>query len=338
MKAFKAILVGAGNISAAWLNAVTARKDIVIVAVADPNRENAQRRISEFHLNAAWYPDLEGALQAIRADVVLDCSIPACHAPDSLLALRHGCHILTEKPMATTCGEARRIIQAAEANHRIHAVIQNRRYFKEINAFRTSVQKDIGELTTLNADFYIGAHFGGFRDAMKHVLLLDMAIHSFDEARYISGAEPVSVYCVEWNPAGSWYAHDASAMAIFKMSNGIVFCYRGSWCSEGMHTSWECDWRAIGTQGTVVWRNDTEIKGQKVVATGDFTSKFRTFAPRPKELKFCGHAGVINDFLTAIKKGTQPPTCCTDNINSLAMVEGAIRSAELEREVFISEL
>ncbi len=58
---------------------------------------------------------------------------------------------------------------------------------------------------------------------MTHVLLLDMAIHTFDAARLISSADPVGVYCHEWNPAGSWYDRDASAAAIFEMSNG--------WCT-----------------------------------------------------------------------------------------------------------
>jgi predicted dehydrogenase len=75
----------------------------------------------------------------------------------------------------------------------------------------------------VNADFYIGAHFGGFRDQMQHVLLLDMAIHSFDQARMVMQADPVSVYCREWNPKGSWYQHGASVVAVFEMTGGIVY-------------------------------------------------------------------------------------------------------------------
>ena len=41
----------------------------------------------------------------------------------------------------------------------------------------------IGDLTTINCDFYIGAHFGGFRDKMPSPLILDMAIHHFDLLR-----------------------------------------------------------------------------------------------------------------------------------------------------------
>lgn len=78
----------------------------------------------------------------------------------------------------------------------------------------------------LTADFFIGAHFGGFRDAMPSPLLLDMAIHTFDAARYLSGADPLAVYCDEFNPAWSWYAGNACATAIFEMTGGLRYVYR----------------------------------------------------------------------------------------------------------------
>ena len=39
----------------------------------------------------------------------------------------------------------------------------------------------------VHADFFVAPHFGGFREEMDHVLLLDMAIHTFDAARYMTG-------------------------------------------------------------------------------------------------------------------------------------------------------
>lgn len=35
---------------------------------------------------------------------------------------------------------------------------------------------------------------------MDHPLLLDMAVHAFDAARWFLGADPVGVYCEEFNP------------------------------------------------------------------------------------------------------------------------------------------
>ncbi len=118
---------------------------------------------------------------------------------------------------------ARRMVEAAAASGKTFAVMQNRRYDPNIRRLCEFIGSGaIGRVTTVNCDFYVGAHFGGFRDHMRHVLLLDMAIHTFDAARLITGSafeaqsgDPTGVYCKEWNPAGSWYDHDASAVAIF---------------------------------------------------------------------------------------------------------------------------
>ena len=76
------------------------------------------------------------------------------------------------------------MITAARAAGRLHAVIQNRRFLPGIRRIKAALPL-IGELTAVHVDFFIGAHFGGFRDQMQHVLLLDMAIHTFDAARWI---------------------------------------------------------------------------------------------------------------------------------------------------------
>ncbi|HEX9169388.1 MAG TPA: gfo/Idh/MocA family oxidoreductase, partial [Roseiarcus sp.] len=48
-----------------------------------------------------------------------------------------------------------------------------------------------------------------------------------------------------------------------------------------------------------------------------------------------GHLGVLGDFLAAVRSGVQPETAGRDNIRSLAMVFGAIESAEAQRRVGI---
>jgi len=245
--------------------------------------------------------------------------------------------VLSEKPMANSMAEARRLVRAVEKAGRLFTVMQNRRYDPRIRALRSFLDSGaVGDLTTLNGDFYLGAHFGGFRDQMQHVLLLDMAIHSFDQARLISGADPVAVYCREWNPRGSWYAHDASAIAIFEMSNGLVYTYRGSWCSEGLNTTWECDWRAIGSRGSVTWDGGDAFRAQCVDKDEGFIRPMRDAAvPILDTPKKDGHAGCIRDFIDCVRTGRVPETVCTDNIKSLAMVFGAIKSAESGRRVLI---
>jgi predicted dehydrogenase len=164
---------------------------------------------------------------------------------------------------------------------------------------------------------------------MEHVLLLDMAIHTFDAARLIAGADPVAVYCKEWNPPGSWYDHDASAVAVFEMSEGLVYTYRGSWCAEGVNTRWECDWRVIGERGSVTWDGAEGFESQVVAKTGGFTSEWDevTIPPLHPNDRTGGHAGQIADFVDCVRTGRVPETVASDNIKSLAMVFGAIESA-----------
>ena len=48
-----------------------------------------------------------------------------------------------------------------------------------------------------------------------------------------------------------------------------------------------------------------------------------------------GHFGVLSDFVAAVRAGAEPETAGRDNIRSLAMVFGAIESAEAQRRVSI---
>ena len=173
---------------------------------------------------------------------------------------------------------------------------------------------------------------------MKHVLLLDMAIHTFDAARCITGADPVAVTCHEWNPPGSWYDHGASAVAVFEMTGGVVYTYCGSWCAEGLNTTWESQWRIIGQKGSCLWDGADDFRAQAATKTGGFISELEDIeVPSyngPKD-KLGGHEGIMREFLRCIRTGGKPETVCTDNIKSLRMVFAAIESAETGKRVAI---
>ncbi|MBN1402720.1 MAG: Gfo/Idh/MocA family oxidoreductase [Anaerolineae bacterium] len=335
----RALLVGCGGISRAWLRALQDMPAVQIVGLVDIIEANARARADEFGLQGALIEtNLAKALEALGPQVVFNCTIPEAHREVTLTALAHGCHVLGEKPLADSMAHAREMVSAAQAAGKLFAVIQNRRYDPNIRRFRHLIASGaLGPLTTLNSDFYLGAHFGGFRDRMAHVLLLDMAIHTFDQARLISGADPMSVYCHEWNPPGSWYDHDATAVAVFEMSGGLIYTYRGSWCAEGLNTTWEADWRAIGVEGSATWDGAEGFVAETVQARGGFRSELAPLEvpahdPGPK---VGGHAGVIREFVRCVQHGGVPETAAADNIHSLAMVFGAIESAERGERVRI---
>lgn len=329
----RALVVGAGGISNAWFPPL--RKERVdVVGVVDLDAARAQAQVARHELKAEVYTDLKAALAATAPDFVVDLTTPNAHAAVTIEALNAGCHVIGEKPMAASMAEARRMVRAAERNDRLYMVSQSRRWIGQHAAMADAVAKGrIGTLTTLNCAFYIGAHFGGFRDEMESPLLLDMAIHQFDLARFMSGCDPVAVYAKEFNPHGSWYKGDVAATCVFEMTNGVVFTFTGSWCAEGCHTSWNGDWRFIGDRGTLLLEGEQPPHGQVVVGKTGFNRKLRDVKVPVRTMKQGGMHGALREMLAYLRTGRMPQTHGRDNIQSLAMVFAAIESSRKGRRV-----
>lgn len=329
--------------SKGWLRAIADTPELAsavqITGLIDLDQGAATARGSEFAPHAATGTDLSAMLDRLRPDVVFDLVVPDARRDVVLTALAAGAHVLSEKPMAPSLDDARAMIAAAQSAGKLHAVIQNRRFLPGIRRVRELLaQGTLGQLTQVHADFFVGAHFGGFRDQMDHVLLLDMAIHTFDAARFIIGTAPSGVYCRETNPPGSWYAHGAAAEALFDFDGGTGFSYRGSWCAEGANTSWESSWRIIGTKGTLIWDGNEGFSAHVVTgAEGFIRPTAPVEVPPLAGTLIHGHAGVIADFISAVRGGHHPMTEGTDNIQSLAMVLAAIKSAQTAQRVSLNQ-
>jgi len=328
----RVLQVGCGGISAAWLDPLKEMDGVELAGLVDLDREAVAKAAVDRGGDSLYQgTDLEKALAELQPDVVFNCTVPRAHREVTLAALAHGAHVLSEKPLSDSLESALEMIDAAKAAGRLFAVMQNRRATAACRSVRRALEEGtIGEVHTVHADFFLGPHFGGFRDAMEHPLLLDMAIHGFDQARYLSGANPASVYCHEFNPEGSWYSHGASLVAIFEMTRGIHFTLRGSWCAEGLPTSWDCDWRIIGTRGTLKWDGEQQITCERVTGGSDF---FREVEPVSVPLEAevreqQGHRGMIRDFIACVRNGSRPETVAEDNIYSLAMVLAAVNSTQ----------
>ena len=339
VKPLKVVQVGCGGMGRGWIENALKTAGIQLVGIVDLQRIAAEAVAEKFGLSQSIiFDSLESALDATAVDVVFDVTVPSAHESVVVMALNRGMHVLGEKPMSESLASARRMVTAAEQAGKIYAVTQNYRCEPGIRSLKTFLDSDaIGPVQEAHADFFIGAHFGGFRDEMAFPLLLDMSIHTFDAARYLTGADPVSVYCQSFNPSRSWYKGDASAVVIFEMTGGVVFSYRGSWCSEGLNTSWNSTWRIAGARGSVTWDGGESFKAQaiKTGAPPAFHLEQLTLAVPVEPLPRTGHAALMHDFVSAIRTGIRPETDCRDNIKSLAMVLAAVESAKCGRKVAV---
>ena len=329
----RVVLVGAGNMGRHWLDTLVETPEVELVGVVDLDLDLARRAIDERGLSAVAGVSLKDIVTESQAQGVIDVTVPPAHHAVNTEALFLGLPVLCEKPIAPTVAQALSLVAAEEVTGQLLMTSQSRRYYPALAELK-DVVGTIGEVGVLTTEFFKAPHFGGFRDEMDHPLLVDMAIHAFDVARYLLGAEPVAVDCRSYNPSWSWYRGDAAATAVFEFPGGVRYTFTGSWCSPGLETSWNGSWRVSGSRGSAGWDGE----GHPTVEYADSAE------PGPRQerdgpsTERSEIAGALDEWIHALRTGAVPSGDIHTNIFSLAMVEGAVRSADCERRVSMDEV
>ncbi|OAS82579.1 MULTISPECIES: Gfo/Idh/MocA family protein [Metabacillus] len=334
----KIVVAGCGGMSNTWLDYAESRKNAEIVGLVDVNIDAARGMAERRSLDVPAFSDLSQAIKETNANLVFDVTIPAAHKHIVTTAFEAGCNVFGEKPMAESLEDAKAVLHMSQKTGKKYSVMQNRRYLKQIRAFQHLLSSEvIGKVGSIHADFFLGPHFGGFRDVMDNPLIVDMAIHTFDQARFITGADAISVYCHEYNPPGSWYNGNASAICIFEMNDGSVFTYRGSWCAIGMQTSWEADWRVTGSKGSARW-DGNRLPVYEVIDHSqptDFIDPIKTEEVQSNWEGQEGHWGCLDEMFASLEENRLAETDCSDNIKSMEMVFGAVESAKTGKKILL---
>ena len=175
------------------------------------------------------------------------------HAEMAFAALRAGKHVLLEKPMATSYGEAAAIAEAARNSGKVFTVGMNQRFTEESQIIKALAERgDLGEIYHAKAYWFrrsgipvLGTWFnrkemaggGGLYDIGVH--LLDLCLHLMDnfEVQSVSGAT-YSKFGPRGLGGGTWgmsepdsdvFDVDDFATAFIKMKNGATVSLDVSW-------------------------------------------------------------------------------------------------------------
>ncbi|UFU07804.1 Gfo/Idh/MocA family protein [Ruania halotolerans] len=325
----RVIQVGAGGMGRAWLRTIVASPDVELVGVVDLDMDVARTALAETGAGPAQVgASLTELAAATSADAVVNVTVPAAHSPVNLEALALGLPVLCEKPMAESVAQCLPMIAAAERAGQLLMISQSRRYYSQLASLR-EVLGGLGPVEVARCDFARAPHFGGFREQMAEPLIVDMAIHQFDLARDLMGADPVSVYCESSNPSWSWYAGNAVATAVFTFAGGSRFAYTGTWCGPYPETSWNGTWQLGASGGGVRWDGD-HLPTAYAPDGAPLAVHERKV---PEEI-----AGSLAEFVACLRDGTEPATAGWRNVISVAMVEAAVRSSAEARVVTIAEV
>ena len=180
-------LIGAGYVSKFHVLAVKRLPDVTLAGICDLDAARAQLAAKD-----AECPAYTSTAQLFEAgvDVVHILTPPAAHAALTIQALEHGCHVLVEKPLATSVEDCDRIAAAAATANRIvcvnHSLLYDPFIVRALDLVRAGA---VGDILTVDyfrsSDYppYLGGPLppqyraGGypFRDLGVHALYLMQA-------------------------------------------------------------------------------------------------------------------------------------------------------------------
>ncbi|WP_278089927.1 Gfo/Idh/MocA family protein [Peribacillus frigoritolerans] len=344
LKPLKIIQVGLGGWGWSWIQVALDSPHWELTAIVDLNQEVLSKACDNYGIDyRKAFKTLKEALEDVEADAVLIVAPPQFHAPIAIEALESGLHCIIEKPLAATMEDSLKIVRTAERVNLKVMVAQNYRFKRAPQTVKRVLEKNvIGDIGTVYINFQKSPQFEGFRNEMEEPLIIDMAVHHFDQIRGILGLEPKQVTANSWNPKWSGFKGNAIGSVLFEMEDGVMVNYVGSWVSKGWETTWDGDWRIQGTEGELRWAdNKVTFKSSDVFKSVFMEGALETngemavdLIQLPSEERLAS----LEEFALSIHQNREPETSGKDNLKSLAMVLGANLSVKMRRPVTIDEI
>jgi myo-inositol 2-dehydrogenase/D-chiro-inositol 1-dehydrogenase len=189
---------------------------LVAVSRAD---EAAGRAFAAEH-GVAFVADPVALARHPGVDAVVSAVPPDLHRPIALAAIAAGKALLVEKPLAATVEDAEAIAAAARAATATVAVAHTQRFDPLFVALRERLPS-LGALRVLAIDQRLDPGARPWTDAPgRGGALLVTGVHAFDLARWLTGAEPVSV--VAETSAAPGRATEDTFAAVMRFEPGDV--------------------------------------------------------------------------------------------------------------------
>lgn len=242
-----------------------------VAAVADADAERLASRGDELGVKARYASGVQ-MIRKEKLDIVCVATPNRLHKPLTIAALKAGCHVLCEKPMAMNAREAADMLRAARAARRRLMINFSFRFTPVSWALKKEVERGIlGDIYFARTVWLRrrGLPRGGWFSQKAQSgggPLIDLGVHRLDLALWLMDyPEPEWVVARTYDHLGSAAAKaerkhfdvEDLAAAFITFKNGASLELEASWAGhikerELMET------RLLGTQGGLVQRNLNE--------------------------------------------------------------------------------
>lgn len=306
---FKFVIVGSGNISNTYWNAVQNMDQVEIVGIVSRSKKKPGKIPDNARLEvASKLADLK-----TDYDAVILCTPNGMHHKDAIEAAKLGKHVLTEKVLDITIEAMDEMIQSCKTHNVKLGVAYQRRMSPDNKAI-----KDFIRLGKLGRIFAVDLRVKNYRDQAYYDSseyrgtwaidgggpIMQQAAHHIDLYVWFFGMPKIVISCLDTFDH-SIEVEDYGAV-IMKHSNGMIGSIIASTATKpGFDAVMEIHSEA----GTVVLENDS--------ITGWFVEniqrpenkekvKINSGANTASVSDTSGHEAVIEDFIQSVKEDSEP--------------------------------
>ncbi len=280
--------------------------------------------------------DYREALADPAVGAVIVCSSTDTHADIVADAARAGKHVFCEKPVDLTVARVQSALAAVRKAGVVLQVGFNRRFDHNFRRVRELIEKgEIGEPHIVRITSRDPAPPPPAYVKVSGGIFVDMTIHDFDMARYLSGSEAVEVYAkgaVLVDPEIGKAGDVDTAVVTITFANGCLAVIDNS-----RKAAYGYDQRveAFGSKGSLACTNDTPSSVQLSTEQGVFADKPLYFFLERYRQAFIDE---MHAFFATVLDGAPCPVGDIDGLAPLLMGLAARKSVAENRPVKIAEV
>jgi UDP-N-acetyl-2-amino-2-deoxyglucuronate dehydrogenase len=334
---FKVGLVGCGRISKNHFDALRKIDGLTISAVCDIVPERAEAAGVQDGVPA--FTSYEEMLQRADCDVVTVCTPSGLHAAQGALAARAGKHVITEKPMAITLGQADDLVKACDDAGVFLFVVKQNRLNPPVQLLRRAVDKGrFGRIFLANTtvrwqrpqDYYDAAPWRGTWE-FDGGAIMNQASHYVDLIQWLVG--PVESVMAKTATQARRIEAEDSGVALLKFRSGALGVIEVNVLTYPRNL--EGSITILGEKGSVKI-GGTAVNRVEHWLFADYDDDDKlvdSASTNPPNIYGFGHEGYYRNVLAVLRGEAQPQTDGRAGRKSLELILGIYESAKIGREV-----
>lgn len=247
-------ILGCGMIANIHADAIGNIEDAELAGVTDPSEANSKAFAEKY--GVPIYADYTAMLNDEDIDIVCICTPSGFHADAAIQALKHGKHVVLEKPMALTVKDADAVSEMVRESGCFLTVVSQLRFSKDVKKVKKLVENGVfGKLVFCDLymkywrepAYYASSSWKGTFKFDGGGALMNQGIHGVDLLLYIAGNAVVTrgkIKTISHN-----IEVEDTAIALLEFENGAIGVIEASTCaSPGFNRRIEI----IGDRGYVI--------------------------------------------------------------------------------------